>query len=251
MKKILEIKKIQAMQVLDSRGNPTVQVEIMAGNSTGVAMVPSGASTGQFEAIELRDNIRTKYLGKGVENAVKNVNERIAEKLIGQNVYDQKKIDKLLNSIDGTSNKESLGANAILGVSIAVARCAANSLDIPLYQYLGGIQGVCMPKPMMNILNGGKHSENNLSIQEFMIVPKISKKFEENLRVGVEIYHTLKRILKEKGYSVGVGDEGGFAPNLESEEHAIQLIMQAIKEAGYEARNRRVFSTRCGSNRNV
>ncbi len=235
MKSFLPIENIEAMQVLDSRGNPTVQVEVILSNgTTGVAMVPSGASTGSFEAVELRDNDKSKYMGKGVEKAVENVNKKIAKKLIGMNSYNQRNIDKELILLDDTLNKSNLGANAILGVSLAVARAAANSLEMELYQYIGGISGNIMPIPMMNILNGGKHSDNNINIQEFMIMPIGSITFAERLKRGVEVYQTLKKVLKEKNYSVSVGDEGGFAPNLKDEEQALDLIIEATKKAGYE-----------------
>ena len=199
-----------------------------------MASVPSGASTGSFEAVELRDGEKSRYMGKGVQKAVENVNKKIAKKLIGMNVYDQRKIDKELVILDDTPNKSNLGANATLGVSLAVAKAAANSLGMELYNYIGGINAVELPIPMMNILNGGKHSENNVSIQEFMIMPIGNIRFSERLRRGAEIYHTLKKVLKEKDYDVGVGDEGGFAPNLESEEEALDVIIEAIKKAGYE-----------------
>ncbi len=235
MKDFLAIKHIEALEVLDSRGNPTVQVEVVTeGGFSGVALVPSGASTGSFEAVELRDNDKNRYLGKGVSKAVENVNKKIAKKLIDINVYDQRKIDKELIQLDDTLNKSNLGANAILGVSLAVAKAAANSLGMELYNYIGGINANELPIPMMNILNGGKHSDNNINIQEFMIMPIGSITFAERLKRGVEVYHTLKKVLKEKGYSVGVGDEGGFAPNLENEEQALESIVEAIKKAGYE-----------------
>jgi len=235
MKKEIAIESIRAIEVLDSRGNPTVQVKVSAGGITAKAIVPSGASTGSFEAIELRDNDKSRYLGKGVLNAVNNVNEKIAKNIVGMNVFEQEKIDEEMIKLDGTNNKENLGANAMLGVSLSVAKVAAKLLKMPLYKYIGGINAKVLPIPMMNILNGGKHSDNNLSIQEFMIVPKISKEFKENLRAGVEVYHQLKKVLKENGYSVAVGDEGGFAPNLENEEQAIEFIIQAIETAGYKA----------------
>ena len=235
MKDFLSIENINAIQVLDSRGNPTVQVEVITeGGFTGVALVPSGASTGSFEAVELRDGDEKSYLGKGVKKAVDNVNKSISKKIIGMNVYEQKKIDDMLINLDGTENKSKLGANATLGVSLAVAKAAANSLGVCLYNYIGGINARVLPIPMMNILNGGKHSDNNLSIQEFMIMPIGDKTFEERLKIGVEVYHNLKKVLKQSGYSVAVGDEGGFAPNLDNEEQAIELIVQAIKQAGYE-----------------
>ena len=235
MKDYLGIESVKALEVLDSRGNPTVQVEVVTeGGFSGVAMVPSGASTGSFEAVELRDGDKDRYLGKGVQKAVDNVNKKIADKLEGMNVYEQVKIDKMLIDLDGTENKAELGANATLGVSLATAKAAADSLGMPLYRYLGGIQGNILPIPMMNILNGGKHSDININIQEFMIIPTGEITFAERLKRGVEVYHTLKKVLKSKGHSVAVGDEGGFAPNLENEEEALQAIVEAIKQAGYE-----------------
>ena len=235
MKSFIEVENIQALEVLDSRGNPTIQVEVsLEGGYTGTALVPSGASTGSFEAVELRDNDKTRFFGKGVQKAVENVNKKIAKKIIGMNAYDQRKIDEELILLDDTLNKSNLGANAILGVSLAVAKASANSLDMELYQYLGGINGSELPIPMMNILNGGKHSDNNINIQEFMIMPIGSITFSERLKRGVEVYHTLKKVLKEKGYSVAVGDEGGFAPDLKNEEEALEVIVEAIKKAGYE-----------------
>ncbi|MCI8384709.1 MAG: phosphopyruvate hydratase [Clostridia bacterium] len=235
MKDFLEIVDVQALEILDSRGNPTIQVEVvLEGGYRGVASVPSGASTGSFEAVELRDGDKNRYLGKGVQKAVDNVNKKIAKKIIGMNVYDQRKIDQELVKLDDTPNKSNLGANSLLGVSLAVAKAGAESLNMELYQYIGGIQAKELPVPMMNILNGGKHSENNISIQEFMIMPIGEITFQERLKRGVEVYHTLKKVLKEKGYAVGVGDEGGFAPNLENEEQALDLILEAIKKAGYE-----------------
>ena len=229
-----EIKDIHAIQILDSRGNPTVQVEVTTVNGVkGVASVPSGASTGSFEAVELRDGDKSNYLGKSVEKAVKNVNEKIAKKVIGMNVFEQRKIDEEMIKLDDTPNKSNLGANSILGVSLAVAKAAANELGIELYRYIGGVQANELPIPMMNILNGGKHSDNNISIQEFMIVPVGDITFTERMKRGVEVYHTLKKVLKDKGFSVGVGDEGGFAPNLENEEQALEVIIEAIKKAGY------------------
>lgn len=234
MKDYLKIESVEALEVLDSRGNPTVQVEVITdGGFCGVAKVPSGASTGSFEAVELRDNDKERYMGKGVKKAVENVNRTIAKKITGMNVYDQLKIDQKLIDIDGTDNKEKLGANATLGVSLAVAKAAANSLGMTLYNYIGGVNAKKLPTPMMNILNGGKHSDNNISSQEFMIMPTSGKDFAENLQMGVETYHNLKKVLKSKGYSVAVGDEGGFAPNLQSEEEALDVIVEAIKKAGY------------------
>lgn len=235
MRKFSEIKDVHAIQILDSRGNPTVQVEVTTSNGVkGIASVPSGASTGSFEAVELRDGDKNNYLGKSVEKAVKNVNEKIAKKVIGMNVFEQRKIDEEMIKLDDTPNKSNLGANSILGVSLAVAKAAANELGIELYRYIGGVQANELPIPMMNILNGGKHSDNNISIQEFMIVPVGDITFAERMKRGVEVYHTLKKVLKDKGFSVGVGDEGGFAPNLENEEQALDVIIEAIKKAGYE-----------------
>ena len=235
MKDYLAIESMHALQILDSRGNPTLQVEITTENGfIGTASVPSGASTGSFEAVELRDGDKNKYFGKSVEKAVENVNKRIAKKIEGMNVYEQRKIDEEMILLDDTPNKSNLGANAILGVSLAVSKASANSLGMELYRYIGGINGKELPVPMMNILNGGKHSDNNISIQEFMIMPVGNITFSERLRRGVEVYHTLKKVLKEKGYSVGVGDEGGFAPDLENEEQALDVIIEAIKIAGYE-----------------
>lgn len=235
MKNFLGIRDVKALQILDSRGNPTIQVEVITEDGyVGKASVPSGASTGSFEAVELRDGDKSRYLGKGVEKAVENVNKKIAKAIIGMNVYEQRKIDEEMIKLDDTPNKSNLGANSILGVSLAVAKAASNSLGLDLYQYIGGINGKELPIPMMNILNGGKHSDNNISIQEFMIMPIGNITFTEKMRRGVEIYHTLKKVLKEKGYSVGVGDEGGFAPNLENEEQALDIIIEAIRKAGYE-----------------
>ena len=225
---------VYAREVLDSRGNPTVEVEVSTINGGfGSAIVPSGASTGVHEAVELRDG-EERYNGKGVERAVANVNERIAEELICFDVFDQLGIDKMLIELDGTENKGELGANAILGVSIAVARAAANEAGLPLYQYLGGVNAKTMPIPMMNIINGGEHADNNVDIQEFMIMPIGAETFKEALRMGAEVYHALKKVLKDKGLSTGVGDEGGFAPNLESNKKAFDCILEAVKAAGYE-----------------
>ena len=235
MKNTLKIQDVKAIQILDSRGNPTIQVEVLTEDGyVGVASVPSGASTGSFEAVELRDGNKNNYMGKSVEKAVENVNKKIAKEIIGMNVYEQRKVDEQMIKLDDTPNKSNLGANAILGVSLAVAKAASNSLGMELYNYIGGINAKVMPIPMMNILNGGKHSDNNISIQEFMIMPVGDITFAERLKRGVEIYHTLKNVLKEKGYSVGVGDEGGFAPDLENEEQALDNIIEAIKKAGYE-----------------
>ena len=235
MRNCLEIEEVKALEVLDSRGNPTVQVEVMLEDgSYGVALVPSGASTGAFEAVELRDGDASRYLGKGVLKAVENVNTVIREKIIGMNAYDQVKLDKTLIELDGTENKAKLGANATLGVSLAVARAAATSAGMELYQYIGGPNAKILPTPMMNILNGGKHADNTVNTQEFMIMPVGAKSFTECMRMAAEIYHTLKRVLKEKGLATGVGDEGGFAPNLSSDEEALKLIVEAIEKAGYK-----------------
>ena len=234
MKDYLGIESVRALEVLDSRGNPTVQVEVVTeGGFSGVAMVPSGASTGSFEAVELRDGDKDRYLGKGVQKAVDNVNKIIADKLEGENVYNQAKIDKMLIEIDGTENKAKLGANATLGVSLAVARAAAASLGMSLYNYIGGVNAKELPVPMMNIMNGGKHADSGLTVQEFMIMPVGAKTFKECMRMGVEVYHNLKKVLKDKGLSTAVGDEGGFAPNVSSEKEALDLIMMAIEKAGY------------------
>lgn len=224
-----------AREILDSRGNPTAEVEVFLEDGTiGHAAVPSGASTGAFEACELRDGDKARYGGKGVLNAVENVNSIIGPAIQGFDATEQAAIDKLMISLDGTDNKSKLGANAILGVSMAVARAAAKSLDLPLYQYLGGFNAKELPVPMMNILNGGAHADNNVDIQEFMIMPVGAESFTEALRSCAEVYHTLKTVLKGKGLSTGVGDEGGFAPNLESNEEALEVICEAIKAAGYE-----------------
>ena len=235
MKNILEIEDIKALEVLDSRGNPTVQVEaLLEDGSYGVALVPSGASTGSFEAVELRDGDKNRYLGKGVLKAVENVNTIIKEKVVGMNAYDQVKLDKTLIELDGTENKAKLGANATLGVSLAVARAASASVGMELYQYIGGTNAKVLPVPMMNIMNGGKHADSTLSVQEFMIMPVGAKTFSECLRMCAEIYHNLKTVLKEKGLSTGVGDEGGFAPNVKDEDEALALIVEAIQKAGYK-----------------
>ena len=226
---------IFAREILDSRGNPTVEVEvILESGVVGRAAVPSGASTGAHEAVELRDGDKERYLGKGVLQAVKNVNEIIAEQLIGYSVFDQVEIDELMIEIDGTPNKAKLGANAILGVSMAVAKAAAEELGVPLYKYLGGFSARELPVPMMNILNGGEHADNNVDIQEFMVLPVGAPSFREALRMGAEVYHSLKGVLKARGLSTAIGDEGGFAPNLASNEEALQVIMEAIEKAGYK-----------------
>lgn len=226
---------VYAREVLDSRGNPTVEVEVYTESGAfGRALVPSGASTGEYEAVELRDGDKDRYLGKGVLTAVNNVNEIIAPELLGFDVTEQVAIDKLLIELDGTENKGKLGANAILGVSMAVARAAADFLQIPLYQYLGGFNSKTLPVPMMNIVNGGEHADNNVDIQEFMIMPVGAENFREALRMGAQIFHSLKSVLKEKGLNTAVGDEGGFAPNLGSNEEALQTIVEAIEKAGFK-----------------
>jgi enolase len=229
------IEDILAREVLDSRGNPTVEVDIyLADGAMGRAIVPSGASTGIHEALELRDEDSERYGGKGVLTAVSHVNEEIASQLIGWNALDQQGIDLFLIELDATPNKSRLGANAILGVSLAVARAAASSLDLPLYRYLGGVAATTLPVPMMNILNGGKHAEDSTDLQEFMVLPVGAPSFHEALRWGTETYHSLKKVLKARGYSTGLGDEGGFAPSLGSNEEAIEVILEAIEGAGYE-----------------
>lgn len=228
-----EIIDVLAREVLDSRGNPTVEVEVILDDGTvASAIVPSGASTGKFEALELRDK-ESRYMGKGVLKAVKNVNEIIASKVVGMNAYDQPALDSALIDLDGTENKSKLGANAILGVSMATARAAAKSLDIPLFKYLGGLNAKVLPVPFMNVINGGKHADNSLDIQEFMIVPAGAPNFREALRYGAEVFHNLKKILRSEGHVTSVGDEGGFAPNLSSNEEAVKVLLQAIETAGY------------------
>ena len=228
------ITDVYAREILDSRANPTIEVEVWTeSGGFGRAGVPSGASTGAFEAVELRDGDKNRYLGKGVLTAVDNVNNIIAPELIGRDSLNQLEIDKLLIELDGTPNKGKLGANATLGVSMACARAAADTLGLPLYQYLGGVNGKVLPVPMMNILNGGQHADNNVDIQEFMIMPVGAESFKEALRMGAEIFHNLKSVLKERGLNTAVGDEGGFAPNLSSNEEALVTIVEAIKKAGY------------------
>ncbi|HBT48261.1 MAG TPA: phosphopyruvate hydratase [Peptococcaceae bacterium] len=230
------INDIYAREILDSRGNPTVEVEVvLEGGARGRAAVPSGASTGAYEAVELRDNDRQRYLGKGVQEAVSNVNSVIAPEIVGMDALDQRAVDQQLIELDGTPNKGKLGANAILGVSLAVAKAAAAALDLPLYRYLGGVNAHTLPVPMMNILNGGKHADNNVDIQEFMVMPTGAENFAEALRMGAEIFHYLKAVLKAKGLNTAVGDEGGFAPNLSSNVEAIEVILEAIDRAGYRA----------------
>ncbi|WP_147942600.1 phosphopyruvate hydratase [Microbispora sp. CSR-4] len=228
------IEAITAREILDSRGNPTVEVEVLLDDySTGRAAVPSGASTGQFEAVELRDGDKKRYLGKGVEKAVLGVTDEIADELIGFDAEEQRLIDQTMIDLDGTPNKARLGANAILGISLAVAKAAADSADLPLFRYVGGPNAPILPVPMMNILNGGAHADTNVDIQEFMIAPIGAETFSEAVRMGAETYHTLKSVLKEKGYATGLGDEGGFAPNLPSNRDALDLILVAIERAGY------------------
>ncbi|MBT9832200.1 phosphopyruvate hydratase [Clostridium baratii] len=235
MKQYAEIVDILAREILDSRSFPTVEVEVYLEDGTvGRAAVPSGASTGVFEAVELRDGDKDRFNGKGVLNAVKNVNEIIADELIGLNALDQVFIDKTLIELDGTKNKGKLGANAILGVSLAVARAAAEYLGLPLYQYVGGVNAKVLPVPMMNIINGGEHADNSVDLQEFMIMPVGASTFGDALRMCSDVYHALKKLLNEKGYSTGVGDEGGFAPDLKSNEEAIEVIIEAVKKAGLE-----------------
>lgn len=229
------IADVYAREILDSRGNPTLEVEVLLESGiTGRAAVPSGASTGEREALELRDGDAGRYLGKGVLTAVDNVNSRIADQIIGMDATDQAGIDARMIELDGTESKSSLGANAILGVSLAVARAAAESLGLPLYRYIGGTNARELPVPMMNILNGGAHADNNVDIQEFMIMPVGARTFSEALRMGAEIFHALKKVLKKKGYNTAVGDEGGFAPNLGSNEEALQVIVEAVGAAGYK-----------------
>jgi enolase len=230
------IEDVYAREILDSRGNPTVEVEvILEDGSFGMAAVPSGASTGEYEAVELRDDDKDRYLGKGVLKAVQNVNEIIANEIIGLDATEQPYIDKVMIELDGTPNKSKLGANAILGVSMAVAKAAAEAVGLPLYQYLGGVNAKVLPVPMMNILNGGQHADNNVDIQEFMIAPAGASEFSEALRMGAEIFHNLKKVLNKKKYNTAIGDEGGFAPDLKSNEEALQVILEAIKQAGYKA----------------
>lgn len=229
------ISDVFAREILDSRGNPTVEVEVvLESGEMGRAAVPSGASTGIYEAVELRDGDKSRYLGKGVLNAVDNVNEIIAPELIGMNVFDQVGIDQMLIELDGTDNKGKLGANAILGVSMAVVKAAAEELGMPLFQYLGGVNAKVLPTPMMNIINGGEHADNNVDIQEFMVMPVGADSWAEALRMGAEIFHSLKSVLKGKGLNTAVGDEGGFAPNLGSNEEALMAIVEAIEKAGYK-----------------
>ena len=230
-----QIVKIHARQILDSRGNPTVEVDVMTSNGyLGRAAVPSGASTGVHEAVELRDDDDKVYVGKGVLKAVKNVNEEIAAELLGVNVFEQNYIDQTMIDLDGTANKGKLGANAILGVSLAVAKAAAQEAGLPLYRYLGGVNANTLPVPMMNILNGGSHADNSIDFQEFMVMPAGAATFSDSLRMGTEIFHNLKKVLKSKGYSTNVGDEGGFAPNIGSNEEAIEIVLTSIEKAGFK-----------------
>jgi len=227
---------ISARQILDSRGNPTVEVDVTTENGyMGRAAVPSGASTGKYEAVELRDKVKKDWMGKGVSKAVKNVNSKLCDALIGQYVFEQKAIDELMLKLDGTANKAKLGANAILGVSLAVAKAAAQESHQPLYRYVGGVNACTLPVPMMNIINGGSHADNSIDFQEFMIVPVGAKTFSKALKMGVEVFHNLKSVLKSKNYSTNVGDEGGFAPNIKSNDEAVEIVLQAIKKAGYKA----------------
>ena len=229
------IEMVFAREILDSRGNPTVEVEVgLSDGGWGQAAVPSGASTGKFEALELRDGDPKRYFGKGVQKAVENVNAAIGPAIIGMDPFDQSLIDTIMIELDGTPNKEKLGANSLLGVSLAVARAASDSLDIPLYRYIGGTNARRLPMPMMNILNGGMHASNNLDLQEFMIVPKGGETFKDALRIGAEVFHSLAKVLSDKGFSTGVGDEGGFAPNLTSNDQAIEMILHGIEKAGYK-----------------
>jgi enolase len=234
LKAIMEIAKLTAREILDSRGNPTIEVDcLLSGGQLGRAIVPSGASTGEHEALELRDGDRARYLGRGVRQAVRNVHEKIAPALIGEDATLQSRIDQIMLSLDGTKNKASLGANAILGVSLAAARAAALSHGLPLYRYIGGVDAATLPVPMMNIVNGGAHADNNVDFQEFMIMPLGAASFSDALRMGAEVFHTLRKILHDRGHSTAVGDEGGFAPNLATNEEAIELILRAIEQAGF------------------
>jgi enolase len=229
------IDDVYAREILDSRGNPTIEVEVvLEDGAVGMAAVPSGASTGEHEAVELRDGDKSRYLGKGVLTAVQNVNEIIADEIIGMDAGEQPLIDQIMIDLDGTPNKSKLGANAILGVSMAAAKAAAESFGLPLYQYIGGVNAKLMPVPMMNILNGGEHADNNVDIQEFMISPAGADEFREALRMGAEVFHNLKKVLSKKNYNTSVGDEGGFAPDLKSNEEALQVILEAIEKAGYK-----------------
>ncbi len=232
------IEQVFSREILDSRGNPTVEVEVLlSSGGKGRAAVPSGASTGEHEALELRDGAPDRYLGKGVQKAVDNVMERIAPALVGHDALDQCHVDQLLSDLDGTENKSKLGANAMLGVSMAVARAGADALELPLYRYIGGVRARVLPVPMMNVLNGGRHADNNVDLQEFMIMPVGAPNFREALRMGAEVFHHLKKVLDLRGYSTAVGDEGGFAPNLKSNREALELLVEAIGKAGYSPRD--------------
>ncbi len=236
MKQYIMIESVYAREVMDSRGNPTIEVEVLVeGGFMGRAIVPSGASTGAFEAVELRDGDKKRYLGKGVEKAVDNVNDIIAPEIEGLNALDQVEIDKIMIELDGTPNKAKLGANAILGVSLAVARAAAEALGLSLYGYIGGVNAKTLPTPMMNILNGGKHADNSVNVQEFMIMPVGAETFKEGLRMCAEVFHNLKEVLKANSFATSVGDEGGFAPNLKKDEEALQYIVEAVEKAGFKA----------------
>jgi len=235
MKQLVEIESVFAREILDSRGNPTIEVEVTTEDgNVGRAAVPSGASTGSFEAVELRDGDKNRYLGKGVLNAVDNVNDEIADEIVGMNVFDQAAIDKALIDLDGTPNKGRLGANATLGVSLACAKAASEALGLSLYQYIGGVNAKTLPVPMMNIINGGKHADNSVNIQEFMIMPVGAGTFAQALQMCAEVFHNLQKVLKSKGYGTAVGDEGGFAPNLKADEEALVVIIEAIEAAGYK-----------------
>src|SRR6187431_655142 len=230
------IESIHARQILDSRGNPTIEVDLITESGAfGRAAVPSGASTGTHEAVELRDNDKKKFGGKGVQKAVENVNTKIAAELVGFSVYEQNLLDKIMIELDGTANKGKLGANAILGVSLAIAKAGAMDAGLPLYRYIGGVSANTLPVPMMNILNGGSHADNSIDFQEFMVMPVKAATFSESLRMGTEVFHTLKKVLHDKGYSTNVGDEGGFAPNIKSNEEAIEIVLMAIEKAGFKA----------------
>src|SRR5688572_2647080 len=230
------IESIHARQILDSRGNPTIEVDVVTESGAfGRAAVPSGASTGTHEAVELRDGDKKKYLGKGVLKAVENVNTKIATELVGFSIYEQNLLDKIMIELDGTANKGTLGANAILGVSLAIAKAAAMDAGLPLYRYIGGVNANTLPVPMMNILNGGSHADNKIDFQEFMVMPVKANSFSESLRMGTEIFHTLKKVLHDKHLSTNVGDEGGFAPNISSNEEAIEVVLVAIEKAGFKA----------------
>ncbi len=231
----MEIVKVVGREILDSRGNPTVEADVyLIDGSMGRAAVPSGASTGEHEAVELRDGDAKRYLGKGTQKAVKNLNTKIAKAIEGMNAFEQRAVDRAMLAVDGSANKGKMGANAILAVSMAVARAAADSQGAPLYRYLGGVNACTLPVPMMNIINGGAHADNSVDMQEFMIVPYGASKFSEGLRMGVEVFHNLKAVLKKRSYSTAVGDEGGFAPNLKSNDEAIEVILEAITKAGYK-----------------